>query len=131
MILNSSVPRLLPTTTTVFPPINLGYYIAAGDLSNKYTESTVEIIRGFGGLLTFRGVGDNFSSWIAKHSRPLVLDFDERTIKDIFQKQKSAVIIFNKENSAELKSTLSEASSTSEADVLFVELTVPKALMSA
>lgn len=83
----------------------------------------MEIIRKFGGLLTFKGIGDRFASWVAKHSRPQLLEFDERTIKDIFQKQKSAVILFNKDNSEDLKKRFSEASGASEADVVFVELT--------
>jgi len=61
-------------------------------------------------VLTFQGVGDRFANWVQKHSRPLVLDFDDRSIKDIFQKQKSAVVLFNKDNSEELRNELSEAS---------------------
>ena len=83
----------------------------------------MELYSSFGAVATFKGVGENFAAWVSKHSRPLVLDFDERTIKDVFQKQKSAVIIFNKENDDGLKATLSEASSTFEGDLLFVELT--------
>lgn len=123
-IFSNSESKLQLTTTTVLPFTYLEYYTATGDLLSKYSESTVEIIRGFGGLLTFQGVGEKFEAWVLKHSRPLVLDFDERTIKDIFQKQKSAVILFNKENSEDLKKKLSDASGAYEGDLLFVELTV-------
>lgn len=123
-IFSNSEFKLQLTTTTVLPFTYLEYYTATGDLLSKYSESTVEIIRGFGGLLTFQGVGEKFEAWVLKHSRPLVLDFDERTIKDIFQKQKSAVILFNKENSEDLKKKLSDASGAYEGDLLFVELTV-------
>lgn len=65
-------------------------------------------------MLTFKGVGDKFAAWVGKHSRPLVLEFDDRTIKDIFQKQKSSVILFNKDNTEALKTKLSDASEKSD-----------------
>jgi len=99
------------------------YYVAAGELLKKYKDSTVEIIRKFGKVLTFKGLTDKFTSWVSKHSRPLVLDFDERTIKDIFQKQKSAVIVFNQDKSEALTKIINDASNDYEGDSIFVEVT--------
>jgi len=98
------------------------YYVAAGELLKKYKESTVEIIRKFGKVMTIKGLTDKFTSWVSKHSRPLVLDFDDRTIKDIFQKQKSAIVIFNQEKSAALSKIINDASNDYEGDAIFVEL---------
>jgi hypothetical protein len=88
-------PMPLLTNTTVNFVQYIEYYTAAGELLKKYKDSTVEIIRNFGKVMTLKGLTDKFSNWVNKHSRPLVLEFDDRTIKDIFQKQKDAIVLFN------------------------------------
>lgn len=99
------------------------YFIATGDLASKYSETTVEVIRNFGKTETFNGVGDGFEAWAQKHSRPLVLDFDDRAIKDIFQKQKNAIVLFNKENQNRLVEILREVANSHSGETLFVEIT--------
>jgi len=99
------------------------YYVAAGELLKKYKDSTVEIIRKWGKVLTFKGLTDKFTSWVSKHSRPQVLDFDERTIKDIFQKQKNAIVVFNQDKSEALTKIMNDASNDYEGDAIFVEVT--------
>jgi len=45
----------------------------------------------------------------------------------MFQKQKSATVLFSKDSSQDLRNELSEASTVYEGDLLFVEITVKKA----
>jgi hypothetical protein len=60
-----------------------------------------------------------FSWWLNKYSRPLVVDFDERTIGAIFRSSRSAIVLFNTDKSEELRNTLTSVAKDSEADYVF------------
>lgn len=97
----------------------------------KYPETTVEIHRNFGEVLTHAGIEGRFSWWINKYSRPLVVDFDERTIGSIFRTQKSAIILFNAEKSDELNTVLETVAGQHEGEFLFTEILVKNTFDSA
>jgi len=63
-----------------------------------------------------------FSWWVNKYSRPLVVDFDDRTIGAIFRSSRSAIVLFNTDKSEELKDVLTSAAKNSEADFVFTEI---------
>lgn len=65
-----------------------------------------------------------FRWWVNKHARPLVLDFDDRTVSQIFQELKNAVLIFNVDSSKGLRALAEEAAADYEGEILIVELTV-------
>lgn len=77
---------------------------------DKYPTETVEIHRKFGEVLTHPGLNEKFQWWVNKFSRPLVSDFDHRTINDIFRFQKNAIILFNTNKNETLKNLLETVS---------------------
>jgi hypothetical protein len=52
------------------------YYIATGDLVSTKPEDTVEVHRSFAEPISRTGVDESLANWIARHARPLVLDFE-------------------------------------------------------
>lgn len=73
------------------------YLVATGDLLQKHGKETVEIHRSFGEVLTHDGIHERFNWWIGKYSRPLVLPFDDRTVKEVFSRSQNIVVFFNPE----------------------------------
>lgn len=90
----------------------------------RHPETTVEIHRNFGEVLTHPGVEGRFSWWVGKYSRPLIVDFDDRTIGSIFRDQKNAIILFNSLKSEELTSILTTAAGASESELIFSQIAV-------
>lgn len=60
------------------------------------------MIRSFGEPVFYASIDEKIKNWIAKHERPSVVPFDERTIGDIFGSGKKGLVLFNGESSTEL-----------------------------
>jgi len=73
------------------------YLVATGDLLNRYPSDTVEIHRNFGEVKTHSGIEERFQWWVGKYSRPLILPFDDRTVKEVFNRAQNIILIFNSE----------------------------------
>ena len=77
--------------------INLAYYWGT-NLGKP--EGTLELFRDFDAPITYgNALDEKATSWIVKNQRPLVVQFDERTIGDIFTSKKFGAVLFNGENS--------------------------------
>ncbi len=97
----------------------------------KQAAGTVEIHRSFGDSLTHAGIKDTFAGWLKKYSRPFVVNFDDRTIGEVFHKKRTAVVLFNTDKSAKLKEVATQVASTFEGDVVFTEILVSHQLILA
>lgn len=60
------------------------------------------MIRSFDEPVTTATIDASISNWIAKHERPPVVAFDDRTIGDMFGSGKKGVVFFNGDASAEI-----------------------------
>jgi hypothetical protein len=69
------------------------------------------------------------TKWIARHERPVVYTFDDRTISDIFSERKPGVILFASKDSAAVISEAFTATATGWRDesltsIIFSEIPV-------
>lgn len=101
------------------------YLVATGDLVNRYSEDTVEIHRNFGEVMTHSGIRDRFEWWVGKYSRPLVLPFDDRTVKEVFHRAQNIILIFNREKLDRPTRVANEVAKDYFGEILISELRVP------
>lgn len=52
---------------------------------------------------------ENIAAWLALYERPVVVDFDERTIGDIFSNAQRGILLFNAAGSDSLLAAFSDA----------------------
>lgn len=60
------------------------------------------MIRDFAEDITYTGLDEGIKQWLTKNSQPLVANFDDRMIGEIFKSKKLAAVLFNGKGSGEL-----------------------------
>ena len=84
------------------------------------------MIRFFDSAVTYPTVDDGLKNWIAKYQRPPVVNFDERTIGDMFGSSKLGIVLFNgADSSVHLDAFTEAAKAYSETDgqsLIFTEI---------
>lgn len=85
------------------------------------------MIRNFDSSISYPTIDDGLKAWVTLNQRAVVVDFDERTIGEMFGSAKKGVVLFNGESDAELLSAFTEAAkeySSSDSDALvFTQIT--------
>lgn len=59
--------------------------------------------------MTYERVDEKIKDWISSNERPPVVDFDDRTIGDIFSNKKSGVLLFDAAGEEALVNAFSNA----------------------
>lgn len=102
------------------------YYIATGDFQGQEASGTVKLIRNFDEVATFTGDFATLGNWVAKHSRPALLPFDQRTIQSIFGDAKRAVVYINtgSDVAVSLKDVVTSEAKADASGLIFTEIDV-------
>ena len=100
--------------------------MATGDLLNRYPSDSVEIHRNFGEVMTHSGIEERFQWWVGKYSRPLILPFDDRTVKEVFNRAQNIILIFNSEGLDKPIRVAKEVANDYLGEILISEVTVLK-----
>lgn len=72
-------------------------------------QGTVEILRNFAESVSYNAIDDGLAAWVSKNQRPTIVNFDDRTIGEIFGEQKLGFILFNSEGNNILLNDFTEA----------------------